>query len=85
MALKYQQRFKSVDIHTFSKVLWGDYYFNAESKKFTRTSSPEYNKRTFVEFILEPIYKIFSHTVGKDRDSLEFFLAKNLEVFLTPE
>ena len=35
--------------------------------------------------MLEPIYKIFSHTVGKDRDSLEFFLAKNLEIYLTPE
>lgn len=44
-----------------------------------------YKKRTFIEFILEPIYKIFAHTVGKDRDTLEFFLATNLEVQLSPE
>jgi U5 small nuclear ribonucleoprotein component len=49
--------------------LWGDYYFNRETKKFQRTP-PEVRKRTFVEFILEPIYKIFAHTVGKDRDDL---------------
>lgn len=85
MALKYQEKFRSVDIRTFSKLLWGDYYFNHETKKFTRSSTPEFNKRTFVEFILEPIYKIFSHTVGKDRDTLEFFLAKNLQIFLSPE
>jgi U5 small nuclear ribonucleoprotein component len=83
MALKYQEKFKSVDIHTFSKLLWGDYYFNHATKKFARASTSEFNKRTFVEFVLEPIYKVFSHTVGKDRDNLEYFLAKNLSIFLT--
>jgi U5 small nuclear ribonucleoprotein component len=85
MALKYQEKFKSVDIHTFSKLLWGDYYFNHATKKFARASTSEFNKRTFVEFVLEPIYKVFSHTVGKDRDNLEYFLAKNLSIFLTPQ
>jgi hypothetical protein len=28
---------------------------------------------------------VFSHTVGKDRDNLEYFLAKNLSIFLTPQ
>ena len=70
MALKYQEKFKQVDVNIFSKLLWGDVYFNEEAKKFTKIASAEGNKRTFVEFVLEPIYKIFSHTVGKDRDAL---------------
>ena len=31
----------------------------------------EYNLRAFVEFILEPIYKIFSHVVSKEFDLLK--------------
>ena len=85
MVQKYVSKFPSVDPHMFKKILWGDYYFNSETKKFSRKSSSAYKKRTFIEFILEPIYKIFAHTVGKDRETLEFFLAKNLEIQLSPE
>ena len=35
--------------------------------------------------MLEPIYKIFAHTVGKDRPDLERFLARNLEIALYPD
>lgn len=66
MALKYQSLFTSVDPVVFKDLLWGDYYFNRETKKFQRTPQAD-RKRTFVEFVLEPIYKIFAHTVGKDR------------------
>lgn len=54
----------------FKKILWGDYFFNPENKKFSKKPPMGSKKRTFVEFILEPIYKIFSHTVGKDKDEL---------------
>jgi 116 kDa U5 small nuclear ribonucleoprotein component len=35
--------------------------------------------------VLDPIYKIFAHTVGKDRPDLERFLARNLEIVLYPD
>lgn len=41
-------------------------------------------KRAFVEFVLEPIYKIFSHVVGKDKPQLEPFLAQ-IGVYLKGE
>jgi len=41
-----------------------------------KTATKEYTKRTFVEFILEPIYKIFSHAVSKEKEELSSFLAK---------
>lgn len=80
MARKYQERFPAVDPNVFKSILWGDYYFNRETRKFQRTAQPppQDRKRTFVEFILDPIYKIFAHTVGKDRPDLENFLAKHL-------
>lgn len=50
MARKYQERFPSVDPSAFKGILWGDYYFNRETRKFQRTSqpSPQDKKRTFV-------------------------------------
>lgn len=44
-------------------------------------ASAKATKRTFVEFILEPFYKICSMVVSKERDILEPFLA-NLGVYL---
>lgn len=85
MVGKYQQKFQGMDAELFGKILWGDYYFNAETKKFTKKPPLGNRKRAFVEFILEPIYKIFSHTVGKDKVELENFLLRNLGIFLTAE
>lgn len=50
--------------------MWGDYYFNHETKSFSKKPPIGSKKRVFVEFVLEPIYKIFSHTVGKDKADL---------------
>ena len=63
------------------KVLWGNYYYDRENRKFITKPSKEFSKRTFVEFILEPIYKIFSHTVSKDRNELKPIL-NQLGVYL---
>ena len=41
----------------------------------------DFSKRVFVEFILEPIYKIFSHVVSKEREKLKPVLNK-LGVYL---
>ena len=63
-----------------TKFLWGDTYFNKESKQFLlKRNNPQKTmglKRTFVEFVLEPIYKIFSHAVAKENTELREFCMK---------
>ena len=54
----------------FTKRLWGNVYYNPNTKKFTKKpSSTQYNKRTFCTFILEPLYKLYGLCIGeKEKD-----------------
>ncbi|RWS13955.1 116 kDa U5 small nuclear ribonucleoprotein component-like protein [Dinothrombium tinctorium] len=54
----------------FAKRLWGDIYFNHETRKPINVQS----QRTFVEFILEPLYKLFAQVVGDVDTSLPSLL-----------
>lgn len=72
----YSQIYKGVPASTLEKVLWGDFYFNEKTRKFMKKPTKEYPNRAFVEFILEPIYKIFSHVVSKEFESLKGVLGK---------
>jgi U5 small nuclear ribonucleoprotein component len=56
------------DYVQFALKLWGDSYFNAKTRKFSKKPVSATQQRTFIEFILEPLYKIFAQTVG-DVDS----------------
>ncbi|KAK7545544.1 elongation factor 2 [Phyllosticta paracitricarpa] len=55
----------------FSKRLWGDIYFNPRSRKFSRKPLQEGAKRSFVHWVLEPIYKLFSHTISESPEDLK--------------
>ena len=67
----------NVDYKTFAKLLWGDVFFNPTTKKFVKKPPSNMTlQRSFVEFILEPLYKIMGYTVSEDKDSLEVILAK---------
>ena len=44
---------------TLIKVLWGDYYYNAKSKKLYTEPPNSNSKPIFVDFILNNIYKIY--------------------------
>lgn len=68
---KYADRFPAVRPDIFRKVLWGNYFFNKETRKIERKRSSSDMKRTFVEFVLEPVYKILAHTVSFEKDKLE--------------
>ena len=48
-----------VDIDKFMQRLWGDIYFNPETRKFSKTQTEDM-QRSFVHFILEPLYKIYT-------------------------
>lgn len=47
----------------FAKRLWGDFYFDAETRKFLRAPPPDMKqaRRSFVEFILDPLYKLYRY------------------------
>jgi U5 small nuclear ribonucleoprotein component len=55
----------------FAKRLWGDIYFDPSDRKFKRKAPQDKIQRTFVHFILEPLYKIYSHVVGEEGPALQ--------------
>merc|ERR1719382_1287482 len=64
------------DHKTLAKCLWGDLYFNQETGKFQKTAPDADQPRSFVQFVLEPIYKIFAHCLGEEKDDLASTLAE---------
>ena len=64
-----------LDHAQFALKLWGDVYLNAKTRKFSRKPTSATQQRTFVEFVLEPLYKIFSQCVGDVDTSLPDTLA----------
>jgi elongation factor 2 len=47
-----------VQVDKLMKNLWGDRFFNSKTKKWS-SSQDEGSKRGFVQFVLEPIFKVF--------------------------
>ena len=56
------------DPKEFASRLWGDIYFNPSKRTFSKKQLSASSLRSFVEFILEPLYKILAQVVG-DVDS----------------
>lgn len=74
-AKTYADSYPQVDTHEFARRLWGDIFFNQNSRKFTRKGVEENSRRTFVKFVLEPIYKLYSHTISESPEDLKETLA----------
>ncbi|GMM37148.1 U5 snRNP GTPase [Saccharomycopsis crataegensis] len=73
-----------IDIEKFGKRLWGDSVcFNPETGKFFRKTARQLSqKNSFVQFILEPLYKLFSLSISKDQDELADILYKRFHISL---
>lgn len=56
--------------------LWGDVYFDTETRKFSDRASSN-SRRSFVEFILEPFYKLHTAVLSEDIEDLTKFLKRN--------
>ncbi|KAJ7652421.1 eukaryotic translation elongation factor 2 [Mycena polygramma] len=83
-ALKYSLRF-GIDADKMMARLWGDQFFDQETRKWTSKSATADGRvleRSFNMFVLDPIYKIFSAAVESSKDLLWSILAK-LEIRLT--
>ena len=48
----------------FARRLWGDLYFH-DDDECSKKSPPGGGERSFVQFILEPLYKMYSQAVGE--------------------
>ncbi|TWW70269.1 116 kDa U5 small nuclear ribonucleoprotein component [Takifugu flavidus] len=66
----YADTYGDINYTEFSKRLWGDIYFNPKTRKFTKKAPTSNSQRSFVEFVLEPLYKILSQVVGDVDTSL---------------
>lgn len=66
----YADTYGGINIKEFSRRLWGDIYFNSKTRRFTKKPPHSTSQRSFVEFILEPMYKIFAQIVGDVDENL---------------
>ncbi|OLN82861.1 Pre-mRNA-splicing factor cwf10 [Colletotrichum chlorophyti] len=82
-AKMYTDTYGGINTEDFAKRLWGDIYFNPESRKFTRKPLETRSSRSFVNFVLEPIYKIFTHTISDSPEELKEVLG-GLGITLKP-
>ncbi|KAK8052125.1 elongation factor 2 [Apiospora rasikravindrae] len=76
-ATRYAKKF-GVDRNKMMERLWGDNYFNPHTKKWTTKSSHEGKEleRAFNQFILDPIFKIFSAVMNFKKDEVTTLLSK---------
>jgi U5 small nuclear ribonucleoprotein component len=51
-------------------------YFQEDSRCFRRQSAKTGGERSFVQFILEPLYKIVSHVIGEHPKTIEAMLSE---------
>ncbi|KAK5106158.1 hypothetical protein LTS08_000275 [Lithohypha guttulata] len=82
-ARQYSEKFSKLDSSEFAKRLWGDIFYNPRSRKFSRKAVEEGAKRSFVHWVLEPIYKLYSHTISESPEDLADTLA-TLDIILKP-
>lgn len=82
-AKMYTDTFGDISPQDFALRLWGDVYFNPKKRSFTRKPAEERSARSFVHFVLEPIYKIFTHSISDSPEQLRPVLA-SLGIELKP-
>ncbi|EEB05402.1 GTPase Cwf10 [Schizosaccharomyces japonicus yFS275] len=75
-AKMYVDEYGKIDIEQFGKRLWGDIFFDKQLHKFVRKTNEQQCVRSFVHFILEPLYKLHSHTLSDEPARLKSLLAK---------
>ncbi|GAB0097760.1 116 kDa U5 small nuclear ribonucleoprotein component [Sergentomyia squamirostris] len=83
-AKMYADTYPGVNVGEFARRLWGDMYFHSKSRRFTKKSPHNSAQRSFVEFILEPLYKLFAQVVG-DVDTALADTLTELNIKLTKE
>ena len=79
----YSEAYGPLDVNAFADRLWGDIYFSPSTRKFTRKAEDPETPRTFVHFILTPLYKLYSQVLSEDTETLKETL-EGLGISLKP-
>ncbi|RIB12883.1 P-loop containing nucleoside triphosphate hydrolase protein [Gigaspora rosea] len=77
----YADTYGDINADDFAKRLWGDIHYNPTKRSFSRKGLETKSQRSFVYFILEPLYKIYSQVIGEDEATLKKTLA-SLGIYL---
>ena len=72
------KNFNLITPEKLAKCFFGDIYFHKKTFEFSKKENKS-KKRTFVKFVLEPLYKIIGYTISEEKDTLENFFA-NLKI-----
>ncbi|KAJ6847820.1 putative 116 kDa U5 small nuclear ribonucleoprotein component [Iris pallida] len=64
------------DSDKFASRLWGDLYYHPDTRTFRKKPPMGGGERSFVQFILEPLYKIYSQVIGEHKKSVEATLSE---------
>jgi elongation factor 2 len=70
----YAAKFK-IDVVKLMNRLWGENFFNAKTKKWAKTKDDD-NKRSFVMYVLDPIYKVFDVVMQYKKEEIPGLLEK---------
>lgn len=70
----YAEKFK-IDIVKLMNRLWGEHFFNPATKKWSKQKDDN-NKRSFVMYVLDPIYRIFNSIMNFKKDVTDEMLQK---------
>jgi len=70
----YAEKF-GVPVSKLMAKLWGENFFNLKTKKWSKTKSED-NVRSFCQFILDPIYKVFDVIMNFKKDETDKLLDK---------
>ncbi|RUS27799.1 hypothetical protein BC938DRAFT_482716 [Jimgerdemannia flammicorona] len=77
----YADTYPGLSADDFAKRLWGDIYFSPEKRTFHRRPPGNSSQRTFVHFILQPLFKLYAQVIGEDENTLKKTLG-SLGIFL---
>ena len=72
-----------LNVSAFADRLWGDIYFNHDTRKFSPNAADPEQARSFVVFILEPLYKLYSQVLSEETEPLRETL-ESLGIKLKP-
>ncbi|EJD53219.1 P-loop containing nucleoside triphosphate hydrolase protein [Auricularia subglabra TFB-10046 SS5] len=79
-AQMYSDTYGALDVKSLADRLWGDIYVvktaGGAEQKFTRKPTDPEQPRTFVQFVLEPIYKLYTQVLSESPENLAETLAE---------
>ncbi|KAI7835168.1 P-loop containing nucleoside triphosphate hydrolase protein [Kickxella alabastrina] len=74
-ARQYAARWQMPDARPLARRLWGDVFYRAQTRSFVRKGVDARAPRSFVHFVLEPLYKLHALVVAEDAPALRPALA----------